>query len=167
MFGSCRRPIAIEDLFYRLNVFEIGVPTLAERRADIPALAAAFLAQFGNELGKGTLSLSADAAEEIEAYTWRGNVRELRNVMERAAVLADSTELDVDLIRSLAPAPRAGDEEAAAETTPIDLEAAVAEAERKAILRALAATDDNKSEAATLLGIGERTLFTKLKKYGI
>jgi two-component system response regulator HydG len=87
--------------------------------------------------------------------------------MERAAVLAESTELDVDLIRSLAPVARAGGEPHEPEAAPIDLEGAVAEAERKAILRALAATDDNKPAAATLLGIGERTLWTKLKKYGI
>jgi two-component system response regulator HydG len=88
-------------------------------------------------------------------------------VMERAAVLAESTDLGLDLIRSLAPAPPTGGEESTAEESPIELEAAVAETERKTILRALAATDDNKSEAAALLGIGERTLFTKLKKYGI
>jgi two-component system response regulator AtoC len=156
-----------EDLFYRLNVFEIEVPLLAERREDIPALAAAFLAQFGTELGKGALRLDRAAEKQLQAHTWRGNVRELRNLMERAAVLAESTELDVDLIRSLAPVARAGGEPHEPEAAPIDLEGAVAEAERKAILRALAATDDNKPAAATLLGIGERTLWTKLKKYGI
>jgi two-component system response regulator AtoC len=156
-----------EDLFYRLNVFEVEVPPLEERREDIPALAAAFLAQFGAELGKGSLCLARAAEEELQACTWRGNVRELRNLMERAAVLAESTELEVDLIRFLAPTARAGGEPSEAEAPPIDLEAAVAEAERKTILRALAATDDNKAAAATLLGIGERTLWTKLKKYGI
>jgi two-component system response regulator AtoC len=156
-----------EDLFYRLNVFEIDVPTLADRRADIPTLAAGFLAQFGVELGKKTLHLDAAAAAELAAYPWRGNVRELRNVMERAAVLAESDEIDVELIRSLAPASHAGERKLPEDEPPVDLESAVAETERKTILRALAATDDNKAAAAALLRIGERTLFTKLKKYNI
>jgi len=156
-----------EDLFYRLNVFEIDVPALADRREDIPALAAAFLAQFGAELGKRSLRLSEAAAAELEATPWRGNVRELRNVMERAAVLAERDEIEVEFIRSLAPAAGARESEPAAEAPPVDLETAVAETERRTILRALAATNDNKSEAAALLRIGERTLFTKLKKYGI
>jgi len=156
-----------EDLFYRLNVFEIEMPSLAERREDIPALAARFLAEFGSELGKGALRLSPEAEREIAACAWRGNVRELRNVMERAAVLAESSEIGLDLVRSLAPAPRTGEAEVSPDDPPLELEAAVAEAERKAILRALAATDDNKSRAAAVLGIGERTLWTKLKKYGL
>jgi len=156
-----------EDLFYRLNVFEIAVPSLAERCEDIPALAASFLADFGKELGKGVLRLTPEAEREISTCTWHGNVRELRNVMERAAVLAERTELDLDLIRSLAPAPRSKDADAATENPPLALESAVAETERKTILRALAATDDNKTRAAELLGIGERTLWTKLKKYGL
>jgi DNA-binding NtrC family response regulator len=155
-----------EDLFYRLNVFRIEVPSLAERREDIPLLATAFLARFGAELGKGELRLGEAAAELLQACSWRGNVRELRNVMERAAVLAEQPQIGVDLIRSLTPATSAPDD-VAADDEAVDLETAVSEAERKAILRALAATDDNKVEAAARLGIGERTLWTKLKKYGL
>jgi len=155
-----------EDLFYRLNVFRIEVPSLAERREDIPLLATAFLARFGAELGKGELRLGEAAAELLQACSWRGNVRELRNVMERAAVLAEQPQIGVDLIRSLTPATSAPDD-VAADDEAVDLETAVSEAERKAILRALAATDDKKAEAAARLGIGERTLWTKLKKYGL
>jgi DNA-binding NtrC family response regulator len=88
-------------------------------------------------------------------------VRELRNLMERAAVLSSGPELTKPQVRSLVPAD--------GETTPadFDLERAVGEVERKTILRALAATDDNKVAAATLLGIGERTLWSKLKKHGL
>jgi two-component system response regulator AtoC len=150
-----------EDLFYRLNVFQIHLPPLRDRRADIPALAAVFLRDFGQELGRGALRLGQRAATALQGYPWRGNVRELRNLMERAAVLADDLEIAEGLIRSLASPEK---EEAGGS---LDLATAVTEVERSTILRALAATDDNKAEAASLLGIGERTLWTKLKKHGL
>jgi len=99
----------------------------------------------------------------LQSASWRGNVRELRNIVERAAVLADGCEIDEQMIRSLLPD--------AAEPVPecddLDLASAVGEVERKTILRALALTGDNKAEAAARLGIGERTLWTKLKRHGI
>ena len=151
-----------EDLFYRLNVFRIELPPLRERREDVPFLAASFLADFGRELGKGALGLSPAAAEALSAYAWPGNVRELRNLMERAAVLASGDQVDAALVGTLLPA--SAD---ARVFESHDLAAAVAETERRAILRALAASGDNKAEAASLLGIGERTLWTKLKKHGL
>jgi two-component system response regulator AtoC len=150
-----------EDLFYRLNVFRIHLPPLRERSEDVPALAAAFLVEFGSELGKGSLSLSEHAATALQRYGWPGNVRELRNLMERAAVLASGSEVDAGLVEGLLPAV------AAEETESLGLAAAVADVERKTILRALATAQDNKLEAAALLGIGERTLWTKLKKHGL
>ncbi len=153
-----------EDLFYRLDVFRIHLPPLRERRDDVPALAAAFLREFGQELAKGALAPSPAAANALRSYSWPGNVRELRNLMERAAVLANGAEVGDDLIRSLLPSPAASADENA---EGYDLARAVAGVERKTILRALAATGDNKAEAAALLGIGERTLWTKLKKHGI
>jgi len=152
-----------EDLFYRINVLRIETPPLSERRADIPKLAAAFLTQFGNELGKGEMFLTDEAAQLLRDSEWRGNVRELRNIVERAAVLAVSNEIDAHQMRSLLP--RVSEE--AAESEDLDLAAAVSEVERKTILRALAATGDNKAEAASRLGIGERTLWTKLKRHGL
>jgi two-component system response regulator AtoC len=154
-----------EDLYYRLNVLRIELPPLRERAVDVPALAAAFLAEFGRELGKGALALGGDASELLRAYRWPGNVRELRNAMERAAVLASGAQLDAALVRELLP--RAAQREEAGSSASYELDAAVNEVERKAILRALAAAGDNKVEAARLLGIGERTLWTKLKKYGL
>jgi two-component system response regulator AtoC len=150
-----------EDLFYRLNVFQLHLPPLRDRRADIPALAATFLRDFGQELGKGALRIGPRAAAVLRGYPWRGNVRELRNLMERAAVLAGDLEIGEGLIRSLA-SPEEGEAGGS-----LDLTTAVAEVERSTILRALAATDDNKAEAASLLGIGERTLWSKLKKHGL
>jgi DNA-binding NtrC family response regulator len=150
-----------EDLFYRLNVFRLHLPALRERKQDVPALAAAFLRDFGRELGKGPLALSPPATAVLEGYAWPGNVRELRNLMERAAVLAGGSEVDEALVRSLLPRAAEGPNES------LDLAAAVAETERRTILRALAATHDDKPAAASLLGIGERTLWTKLKKHGL
>ncbi len=151
-----------EDLYYRLNVFRLHLPPLRERLSDVPALAASFLQGIGAELGRGSLTLAVGAAEALRRYHWPGNVRELRNVMERAAVLAAGPEVDEALVVTLLPPvvdPGA--------TPGFDLDAAIAEAERRAILRALAATGDRKPEAAALLGIGERTLFTKLRKHGL
>jgi two-component system response regulator AtoC len=149
-----------EDLYYRLNVFHIALPPLRERRGDVPALATTFLGQFGNELGKGPLTLSHGAAAALQGYGWPGNVRELRNLMERAAVLADGDAVEEELVDTLLPPER----EAA---TDLNLASVVAHAERRTILRALAVTNDRKSEAAALLGIGERTLWSKLKKHGL
>ena len=150
-----------QDLFYRLNVFHVKMPPLRSRRDDVPALAGAFLRHFAKEFGKGELKITPDAAIALQEYSWPGNVRELRNLMERAAVLSSGPELTKQQVRSLVPVD--------GETTPadFDLERAVNEVERKTILRALAATDDNKVAAATRLGIGERTLWSKLKKHGL
>jgi two-component system, NtrC family, response regulator AtoC len=150
-----------QDLFYRLNVFHIDMPPLRARPEDIPGLAEAFLAEFARELGKGRLTLTADGAQALQQYAWPGNVRELRNLMERAAVLSSGPELTKHQIRSLLPA----DGESA--PADFDLERIVSDVERKTILRALAATNDNKVAAASLLGIGERTLWSKLKKHGL
>jgi two-component system response regulator AtoC len=150
-----------EDLFYRLNVFRITLPPLRERSEDVPALAAAFLGEFGRDLGKGALELSGPAAAALQRYHWPGNVRELRNVMERAAVLTAGEQVDGALVDTLLPAM----EREAVEH--LDLNAALAELERKTILRALVATQGRKTDAAALLGIGERTLWTKLKKHGL
>jgi two-component system response regulator HydG len=121
-----------------------------------------FLSEFGRELGKGELGISDTAAGLLRGHRWRGNVRELRNLMERIAVLTPDASIEDALVRSVLP-------EAVVEAGDVsfDLAAATAETERRTILHAFAATGDNKAEAATLLGIGERTLWTKLKKYGI
>ncbi len=150
-----------EDLYYRLNVFHVHLPPLRERATDVPALARSFLDSFGGDLAKGPLSLTPGAAETLCRYPWPGNVRELHNVMERAAVLAAGTDVDEALVAALLPAA------ADAGGHAFGLDAAVAAAERKAILRALAAAGGRKAEAAALLGIGERTLFTKLKNHGL
>ena len=153
-----------EDLYYRLNVFGIELPPLRQRRGDIAGLARFFLGQLGRELGRGHLTLDDDAAELLASNHWPGNVRELRNVMERAAVLCEESRVDAMLVRSLLPA-TSGDD--AAGEAVRELADILSEAERGAILRALSEADDSKVEAARVLGIGERTLWTKLKKHGL
>ncbi|MEA2624743.1 MAG: hypothetical protein QOD06_788 [Candidatus Binatota bacterium] len=150
-----------EDLYYRLNVFHLKLPALRERKQDLRALADAFLAAFGREFGKPSLRLSSGAVERLEAYRWPGNVRELRNLMERAAVLCPGGDVSSRVVRALVP------EDVDSSPPDFNLDRAVAESERTVILRALAETADNKVAAAALLGIGERTLWTKLKKHGL
>jgi two-component system response regulator AtoC len=159
--GAIRDGKFREDLYYRLNVFHLKIPALRERKEDIPALANAFLAQFSKELGKPALWLSAEGALGLERYPWPGNVRELRNLMERTAVLSSRGEVPQSLIRALLP------EEVLSEPTDLNLDRAVTEVERKLILRALMEANNNKVAAAALLGIGERTLWSKLKKHAL
>lgn len=137
------------------------MPALRERRADVPALAQAFLHGFARDLGKEELRLDTEAAAMLRDYAWPGNVRELRNVMERAAVLCNATVVGPSLVRSLV------SERGAPPAADLNLDRAVADVERRVILDALAASHDSKPAAAQLLGIGERTLWTKLKKHGI
>ncbi|MGH2668896.1 MAG: sigma 54-interacting transcriptional regulator, partial [bacterium] len=150
-----------EDLYFRQNVFHVKLPPLSERQEDVPALAEAFLLELARDLGKPALRLDPQAARLLQGYPWPGNVRELRNLMERAAVLCKAEAVGPSLVRSLLPA---ATELAQAD---LNLERALAELERRMILDALAATEDNKVAAARLLGIGERTLWTKLKGHGI
>ncbi len=158
-----------EDLYYRLNVFRIALPPLRDRRDDVPALAQAFLDGFAPTVGKETIRLDEDAARVLREYAWPGNVRELRNVMERAAVLCNGPVVESSLARALVRDrdTAAGDRPPDAEPAALDLDRAVAATERRVILDALVAANDNKPAAAKLLGIGERTLWTKLKKHGI
>lgn len=147
-----------EDLYHRLAVFPIALPPLRERRQDLLPLAETLLARIGAELGRGALHLDDDARERIEAAAWPGNVRELGNALERAAILAEGDTLrGRDLVTSeRVPAGGNGN----APRTMSDIE-------RDAIRRALEEVGGNRRRAAERLGIGERTLYDKLRKYGI
>jgi two-component system response regulator AtoC len=155
-----------EDLYYRLNVFHLAVPPLRERREDIRPLAESFLARFAREFRKGSLRLTPAAVTQLERYDWPGNVRELHNVMERAAVLAggDAAVVDEHVIDELLPASSAA---VAAADDGVRLAPALDALERTLIERAVARANDNKLEAAKLLGVSERTLWYKLKKHGL
>ena len=158
-----------EDLYFRLNVFGILLPPLRERREDIPLLAGHFLAKYGAQLGCGTARLSETARLALLDYAWPGNVRELENMMERAAVLSrggsvETSHLPLEITRPALPAPEPA---AALDEEDLDLEKQVAELEQHLLKRALAEAGDNKARAARLLKISERTLWYKLKKYGL
>lgn len=151
-----------EDLYYRLQVIPVHVPTLRERKEDIPELSYYFLQQFGRERGL-TFTLSPEAAVALSAYPFPGNVRELKNILERLTVLAPAPKLQLwDLpveIREM--------NDGSVATGEVNLAAAVAVAEKKCIRNALKSTHGNKTEAAEVLGISRKNLWEKMKQYGI
>lgn len=147
-----------EDLFHRLAVFPVQLPPLRERREDLAPLADTLLRRVAEGLGRTQLRLADDAREWIVAQRWPGNARELRNALERAAILADSDVLTRDLFDAAPPT-----REPAFEASVDNL----AEIERQAIIRALASVGGHRKRAAEILGIGLRTLYDKLKLYDV
>ena len=155
-----------EDLYHRLSVFPVKLPPLRARPKDIPVLADALLAKIGARLGKPGLSLTESAKARLGQYHWPGNVRELENVLERAAILATSPEIDAADLPLEEIVPAAGVKPDVGEGA-ISLDGTLKDIEREAIRRALAATGGHRKKAAARLGIGLRTLYDKLKEYGI
>jgi two-component system NtrC family response regulator len=151
-----------EDLYYRLNVFPITVPSLAARREDVPQLAEYFLRQ----LRYPHTRIPRQAAEVLQAHDWPGNVRELRNVVERATILAQGEPLQVQHLQPSggghASNPAVG-EDMDIPDGGIDLEVL----EANLIRRALRKTGDNKTQAARLLGLTRRTLYSRMEKHGM
>jgi transcriptional regulator with PAS, ATPase and Fis domain len=151
-----------EDLFYRLNVFALRLPTLRERREDLPLLVQSFIAEFNQRNQKSILGVDNQAMRILEQHNWPGNVRELRNVIERATILAagqfiESRHLPPALLHEPATAAPQPQVALAPGTT-------VEEAERRLIMMTLAHTNDNKTRAAEILGISLKTLHNKLNK---
>jgi DNA-binding NtrC family response regulator len=147
-----------QDLFFRLNVVQIKLPALRERKSDIPLLVNSFLEKF-NESKGAVRTISEDAMTRLMAYEWPGNVRELENAVERAVALGSGPILHVgDLPSNLQNA-------GAERTTTSDEMLPLEELERRAILRALREAGGDKLAAARLLGIGKTTLYRKLKQY--
>jgi two-component system response regulator FlrC len=147
------------DLYHRLAVFPIRLPPLRERPGDILPLASHLLGHIGRQLGRRDLALEPAAEAALLAYSWPGNVRELANLLERATILAESSTLTVShlAIPAVAHPP--------ASSTAFD--GTLEELEREAIRRALAAEGGHRKNAAARLGIGLRTLYEKLKAFGI
>lgn len=173
-----------EDLFFRLNVIQISLPPLRERRDDIPRLIRYFLGKFNDELGKRITSVSREVLDVLMAYDYRGNVRELENILEHATTL----ELGPEISRSSLPAYLRNDAPQMARvssdsqwrrvdrsewTVPemgddgVELEGIVEDVERSLIEQSLERTQGNKTEAARLVGITFRSLRYRLKKYGL
>lgn len=180
-----------QDLFYRINVIELRVPPLRERREDIPQLSAAILERLAAENGTSPARLTPEAFSALFAYDFPGNVRELENILERAVALCEGCTIGSDDLRlsggergglaavenpppdAVAPnrgaarAPAWAPEPAEDEGFPADLVSAVAETERAAIVKALEATRWNRSAAARQLGLTLRQLRYRLEKLGI
>ena len=161
-----------EDLFYRLNVFPIPLPPLRDRKDDLPSLAAALLSDLNHKHGTKVTDVSKEVLERFQAYNWPGNVRELRNVVERAVILAaEGTILPAHLAQgfggSTAPsAPASAPAAANGEELRIPVGSTIEQAERALIELTLEHTRHNKTRAAEVLGISQKTLFNKLKEYG-
>jgi two-component system, NtrC family, response regulator PilR len=154
-----------EDLFYRVNVIELRVPSLRERPEDVPDLAEAILRRLGRRMNMPPPVLGKDALAALEIYTFPGNVRELENILERAITLSAGGEVSASDIQLR---PTRGDAPAAANT---QIGGALGnhleEIERDAIRRALEQTRYNKTAAAKVLGMSFRALRYRIKKLGI
>jgi DNA-binding NtrC family response regulator len=154
-----------EDLYHRLNEFTIHLPPLRERVEDIPELVEHFLKRIGQELGKPVSGVATDALRVLEAYAWPGNIRELRNALKRAAVLADDVITVRDLPVELRAAPAASVRPGGTTRLRDAVREAVRTAERDLILRTLERTRWNRARAARLLGINYKTLHRKLRDH--
>lgn len=146
-----------EDLFYRLSVFQISLPSLNNRKKDIPLLATWFIQQFSPKMNKRITGMSPAFLQALQQHSWKGNIRELRNVIERAAILTDTDILDTPTLPF--------DFQKGGDDTPSSLR--LADMEKSHITRVLAHVKGNKTKAAELLDIGLTTLYNKIKEYNI
>jgi transcriptional regulator with PAS, ATPase and Fis domain len=144
-----------EDLYYRLNVITVKLPPLRERKEDIPELARYFMGKYSGKLSKVVTDFTGEALELLAGYHWPGNVRELENVIERAVILCESNRIGAEDLSIPAVVSELG-------TNP-----SLEEMEKNYILRVLKEANGNQSKASQLLGIDRKTLYLKLKKYGI
>lgn len=151
-----------KDLFFRLNVYPITLPPLRERKEDIPLLVDHFLKVYQKKANKYIAGVSEEAMRLLRAYSWPGNVRELENALERAVIMAGRRMITVEELPERIR--RAGEGE---RTLELPLGVSLEEAERRLILETLAATGNDKTRTAEILGIGRKTLYRKLTRYGI
>lgn len=168
--GAVREKQFREDLFYRLNVIQIRIPSLRERKEDIPLLTSHFLKRYSEELGKQISQISPEALRVLVQYDYPGNVRELQNIIERAMALETSQELTAQNLSSyieeqLPIKKRPLDLEIPSEG--VDLEKIVEDVERTLLLKALDRTKGIKKKAAELLHINFRSMRYRLEKYGL
>jgi two-component system response regulator PilR (NtrC family) len=159
-----------EDLFYRLNVIQVRMPPLRDRKEDIPMLAAHFLKKYSEELNKNILKVSPEALTMLLNYEYPGNVRELQNIIERAVALGNGNELTPQHLSSYLDEQIQGKRSAIDLDIPpdgIDLEKVIEEIERALLLKALDRTKGIKKKAAELLRINFRSMRYRLEKYGL
>lgn len=149
-----------EDLYYRLKVISIRIPSLRERREDIPLLIASFLKDFNKEHNKKVKSVNSAALDKLTNYSWPGNVRELRNLLESIVILSKKDEIDLEDLPAYI---REG-------TTPQSLlrdGGKMEDVEKAMVIETLRKTSNNKTKAAQQLGISRRTLHRKLREYNL
>ena len=158
-----------DDLFYRLNVININMPALRERKEDVPALVEHFLAKHRYSASAQPASISEEALRRLQEYDWPGNVRELENVVERAVVLSRG---QIITSRELPFGDHEGEHEGDGEGDEVSAEKSffkksVAQFEKDLIMKALRDATGNRSKAAEMLGIYRRLLYAKIKEYGL
>lgn len=149
-----------EDLFYRLSVFQIHLPPLRERIEDIPLHIKAFVSALSAKMGKEIQTISPDYVNLLKRYPWKGNVRELRNVIERSLIIADGNTLGSDSLPLNFQQPDANSQDS---YSGFDLSGM----EKMHIQKVLKYTNGNKTETSRLLGIGLTTLYRKIEEYGL
>ena len=154
-----------EDLYYRLNVVNLTMPPLREKKEDIPLLAQHFKELFAVKNHKIIKGFTPQAMDRLMKYDWPGNVRELMNAVERGVVLSGSEYLDENDLPMITKYGEPEEKRSAQDNIPADLP--LDEVEKATILKTLESADGNKSEAARRLGITRKTLHKKLKKYGV
>jgi two-component system response regulator AtoC len=155
-----------QDLFYRLRVLPIELPPLRHRRSDVPLLAETFVQRFNQEFGKRIDGLDPEVLALLDAYPWPGNVRELSNVLERAVLLTEGSEIGVEALPPEVRGAAEKDENLGPYTlgpSGIDLE----ELERELLMEALRRSEGNRTEAGRLLGLSRHQIRNRLKKYGV
>ena len=159
---AVRNGLLREDLFYRLNVFELALPPLRERADDIPLLVQHFVREFGRKHDMPVVGVRDGARELLEAHAWPGNVRELRNVIERAVIVARSGWIETVHLPPYLQVIEGG----ATPTIQLAAGTTLAEAEQTLIMHTLERVGNNKAEAARQLGLDVKTVRNKLKNYG-
>ncbi|WP_313569192.1 sigma-54 dependent transcriptional regulator [Acetoanaerobium noterae] len=153
-----------EDLYYRLNVIPIHIPSLKERREDIPLLVDYFIEKYSKQMGKPKMSISKSALEKMMNYEWRGNIRELQNIIERCVILSLGLEITVDILpNDIKNASYTMSSNFILPEEGVSLE----EVEKSLITQALERTGYNQTKAAKLLDITRHTLIYRLEKYDI
>src|SRR5438094_4239399 len=154
------------DLYYRLNVFNIHMPNLREHREDIPDLVQSLLAEMSSKHSRRVATVSEAVLNAFKNYSWPGNVRELRNTLERAVIVCEGAVIETKHLPpgfGHAPVRPSVDD---ADSIRVGVGTTVGEAERLLIVKTLESTNNNKTRAAEILGISLKTLHNKLKEYG-
>lgn len=144
-----------QDLLFRINTIHINIPPLRNRKEDIAPLAEMFLQRYGEKYNKSGLTLSSEAAERLKAHPWEGNIRELQNTMEKAAIMCDSDTVAPEHLEMHTP------------QRPISENRTLEDMERQTIASAIAQCGGNLSMVAQQLGITRQTLYNKIKRYGL